>query len=311
LWASLLRTIYDLFLHVVHAPYCAYRSIGIIRKDHIDSVLERASSLGAGAVAAYLTGRPLVVEVIDQRHTRLSLKLAGKVITYRPDVLKRDLPPHLLKIVPAGANTEMFKYSRNRDHDAVGYVGSFRTWHGVEDLIRSVAILKGRKEIIELVMIGPGYEDSERLARDLGVLSLIEFTGGLPYSQVPRLLERCAIAAAPFDPSKDEYMGEHGYIFSPLKVFEYMAMGKAVVSSDLGKIREVIYDGKTGLLVQPGSPEEIAEKIALLVHNPGKGIRMGKRARKLIEARFSWNTLSLTVSKVLSELSGRTGGVDS
>jgi len=295
----LVGLVYDAFLHTFHSFFCAYKAVKITRKARIDALLERGSSLGAGAIASLLTGLPLVTEVIDYRHVKYSLIQAGRVIAYRRDVLKSDLPPDRLRIVPAGANTDLFSVSRERDIGLVGYAGSFRAWHGVETLLQAARILKDKGQPARFVMIGPGNEDCCRLADELGVLNYINFTGALKYENLPRILGRCSILVAPFNPSVDPYMKEHGFIFSPLKIFEYMSLSRAIISSNLEKIREVISHQNTGILVSPGSSEEIALAIGQLISRPVLAERLGKRARRTVLRLYSWERLSKIINTAL------------
>ena len=298
--SSLIGFFHDVFLSLIHAPFCAFLAIQIIRREKVDVILERGSSLGAGGLASLLSGKPMVLEIIDYRHSRLSIKVARKTIAYRPDIPKSNIPPHLLRIVPAGANTEMFvEGKQSPEIDLVGYVGSFRPWHGVDDLVKAARILKDGGQVAQFIMVGPGYESTMDLARNLGISDLFTFMGGLPYEQIPTILERCGIVVAPFDPSKDSYMSEHGFIFSPLKIFEYMSMAKAVVTSDVEKVREIVNDHRNGLLVDPGSPDQLADRIEELIMNPALAVRMGKRARADIVARYSWARLSSMILRTL------------
>jgi glycosyltransferase involved in cell wall biosynthesis len=290
--SGILKWFYDLFLTFIHSPYCAFHSVRLIREHDIDVILERGSSLGAGALASLITGRPLVLEVIDQRHSRISIRVARTIIAYRPDVLKIEQAPDRLLIVTAAANTESFAYTQSRQVDLVGYVGSFRRWHGVEDLIRAASILKSRGQRAQFLMVGPGNDDMMRMAEELDVSEMMDFTGGLPYETVPERLSRCGILAAPFDPSRDPFMMTHGYIFSPLKVFEYMSLGRAVVATAIDQITDVVESGRNGLLVPTGNPEAIAEALNHLIGTPAEGIRIGKRARRSAESLFSWRALA-------------------
>ena len=296
---TFVRWLYDLYLMLVHAPFSALQAVRIAREDSVDAIIERGSSLGAGALTAVVLGKPLVTEVIDYRHSRISLKLSGIAIAYRRDILKVDLPPDRLEIVPAGANTGLFA-PRRGESELIGYAGSFRPWHGVEDLIAAARILKERRIGVRFLLVGPGNESAKALARQSGVDDIMNFTGGLPYEELPEALGACGILVAPFNPEKDPYMKIHGFIFSPLKIFEYMSLSKAVIASDLAKIREVISDEKTGLLVQPGDPEGLADAIERLVSRRAESTRIGKRARRTIITLYSWDRLSKLILGALS-----------
>jgi len=299
---SFKRRIFDLYLTLVHAPYCAYKAIGLIKKFDIEIVLERASSLGAGAIAALLCRKPVVLEVIDRRHTRFSAKISQRILAYGRDVLKVDPPPDRLRIVSAAANTELFAPQKSHvERDLVGYVGSFRPWHGVEDIVEAAAILARRGNPARFRMVGPGYEQILQTVRTKGLSSLFEFTGPVEYRRVPELIRSCTVVLAPFDPSRDPFMKERGFIFSPLKIFEYMSLGKAIVATDVEKVRDALADGRTAILVKPRSPPDLATAIELLIEHPPTVIRLGRRARAAVAKSFSWERLSRMVNRTLCQ----------
>jgi glycosyltransferase involved in cell wall biosynthesis len=73
---------------------------------------------------------------------------------------------------------------------------------------------------------------------------------------------------------------------SPTKIFEYMAMGKAIVASRLGQIGEVL--AGTALLVEPGNVEELAAAIVKLVDSDELRAQLGAKAREVAERDFTW-----------------------
>ena len=77
--------------------------------------------------------------------------------------------------------------------------------------------------------------------------------------------------------------------FSPLKLYEYMAAGKAIVASSSGQIAEVIHDGENGRLVTPGKIDELAKVIVRLLNNPDERKWIGKNAHKQAVEKHSWD----------------------
>lgn len=76
--------------------------------------------------------------------------------------------------------------------------------------------------------------------------------------------------------------------FSPLKLYEYMAAGKPIVASRCGQIANVIGDGVTGMLVEPGDKITFAHAINRLLDNPAERRRLGENARRQAVAHHSW-----------------------
>jgi glycosyltransferase involved in cell wall biosynthesis len=77
--------------------------------------------------------------------------------------------------------------------------------------------------------------------------------------------------------------------FSPLKLYEYMAAGKAVVASAEGQIVDAIADGESGVLVPPGDSTALAEAIVSLLQDPGRRHCLGRKARQQAVAQHSWD----------------------
>jgi glycosyltransferase involved in cell wall biosynthesis len=110
------------------------------------------------------------------------------------------------------------------------------------------------------------------------------FTGAVGHHRVPALLDACDILVAPHVPLADgsDFFG------SPTKIFEYMAMGKAIVASRLGQIGEVLADQETALLVEPGKVTELTESIVKLVDSRELRERLGTKAREVAEREHTW-----------------------
>ena len=75
---------------------------------------------------------------------------------------------------------------------------------------------------------------------------------------------------------------------SPLKVYEYMASGKPVIARDIGELSKCVIDGETGILVYSDNPEEFAAKILDSFSRKGLLQEMGKKAKLLIDEKFTW-----------------------
>lgn len=134
----------------------------------------------------------------------------------------------------------------------LGWVGSFGPWHGTDVLIRTMELLPPR---IRAVMIGTGSDlaSSQALAKELGVDERIEFTGRLPHTEAVGRLSACDLLVSP-------HVDNFGRPFfgSPIKIFEYMAIGRPIVASRLEQIGEILEDDVTARLVPPGDVHALA-----------------------------------------------------
>jgi glycosyltransferase involved in cell wall biosynthesis len=176
----------------------------------------------------------------------------------------------------------------------LGYAGHLYPWKGVDILVRALAELPGARALI----IGGHPEESDRhridaLARSLHLADRITFTGLLPPGQVATRLAAATVLVLPNVPSaiSERYT-------SPLKLFEYLTMGKPIIASDLPAMREVLTHEETALLVTPGDPHALARAVRLLADQPDLSTRLATGARTLATA-YTWERRADRLEQVL------------
>lgn len=164
------------------------------------------------------------------------------------------------------------------------FVGNFFEWHDVTTLLKALALLQEKMPEVHLVLVGDGdrRQAMEQLAKELGLEQVVHFTGLLPHEQVPRFLAAADVAVVPYPP-----LGEDLWL-SPLKLYEYMAAGTAVIASAVGQLPEVIQNGQNGLLAPPGDVSAMALALQQLLQDPALCARLGRQARQDAEQKHSW-----------------------
>jgi glycosyltransferase involved in cell wall biosynthesis len=179
----------------------------------------------------------------------------------------------------------------------VVYAGQLYPWKGVDVLVEAMARVPGSR----LVILG-GLEGERDLARvralveSRGMAARTEMPGLVPQSRVADELGRATVVAVPF---LHTAMTERHT--SPLKAFEAMAAGRAIVASDLPSTREVLRDGETALLVPPGDPSALAEALSRLLEDPALAQRLARAA--FAEApRYSWDARGRRLMAILAEV---------
>jgi glycosyltransferase involved in cell wall biosynthesis len=166
------------------------------------------------------------------------------------------------------------------------FAGAFRSWHGAVLLAAALARLHAAGDHrFGALFIGDGPERSvvQRVARDLPA---IVFTGALPHAQLPAALAAGDIGVAPFDPMRHRPL-RLGFYWSPLKVFEYMAMGLPVVAPALPRLGRLVASGREGLLYDLDTPRALDRALVALADDPLRR-RMGAAARARVVRDFSW-----------------------
>ncbi len=173
----------------------------------------------------------------------------------------------------------------------VGAVGAFVPWHGLDHLVESVEGLLRRRDDVEVLLVGDGpvRADAEALARRLGLADRVRFTGFVPPAEVPAYIAAMDVCLMPDS-------NEHG---SPIKIFEYMAMGRAAVAPRYGPIEEVLEHGRTGMLFTPRDRGALATTIETLVGDPELRARLGACAREAVLERHTWRANAETVLSAL------------
>lgn len=200
-------------------------------------------------------------------------------------------------VVPNGVEPGRFRPSgRMRqagDPLVLGFVGSLRPWHGLDGFLRATELLARVGIEVRLLIVGKGPERDrlEALAAELGIAQRIEWTGALAESEVPQQLARMDIGVAPYPALANFY-------FSPLKLFEYMAAGLAIVTTTVGDLPQLVEEGQTGVLVPPDDPAALARKITEVAADPERCRRLGVAGRARVIERHSWQATAARILEI-------------
>lgn len=198
------------------------------------------------------------------------------------------VPDQRIVVVPNGVDRDNFPPStdgaelrhelRLEQQVVMGFTGFLRTWHG---LTMALDVLTIRPET-HLLVAGDGPACAELLARaaELGVRDRVTLLGVVPRNRIGRVIAAFDIA---LQPKAVAYA-------SPLKLFEYMALGRAIVAPDQPNIREVLTDGENALLFAAGDQQAFAAAVTCLCRDPELRRRLGAGAAQRIQAGgYSWD----------------------
>ena len=165
----------------------------------------------------------------------------------------------------------------------IGFLGSLKPWHGIDILLRSFADVCARDAKMRLVIVGAGPERAmiERFVAEHDLADSVFLPGPIAHERIPGVLGAMDVLVAPY-PVMDSFY------FSPLKLYEYMAAGKAIVASAIGQIDDIIRDGVSGLLIPPGDSHRLAECIMRLRSDSALCQRLGNEARRTAFAGHGW-----------------------
>jgi glycosyltransferase involved in cell wall biosynthesis/aminoglycoside phosphotransferase (APT) family kinase protein len=312
------RLLYNEYLQRALAPH--------LEAMQPDAIYERYSLFGyAGAEIAARLGIPFLLEVNapltqeQQKYRRLVLNetaeaierrlferadaifvvseaLAGFARSCGADATKITVLPNAVspeRFSPAVSGDQVRRRYGLQGRFVIGFVGSLKLWHDLDTLLKAARRLHAEDPSVRLLVVGDGPRLPELQALNEPFLIC---TGGVSHEGVPAYLAACDTVAVPYSRHEDQY-------FSPLKLFEAMAMAKPVVGARLGQVAEVIIDGVNGRLYEPDDADDLALKIQAIKDAPDKGERLGRQALSDVLAKHTWLANGRRIEAVASRLS--------
>jgi glycosyltransferase involved in cell wall biosynthesis len=253
----------------------------------IPSVLEVNALYSSSSLGQFEPLRfPRVAVAIE----RAALELATIVVTVSSPLkaLVHELAPRVRRVlvVPNGVDAGVFhphisgarireQLSLPQEAVVVGWCGIMRSWHGLGLMLDAI---KGTDYFLLLIGDGPERAKLERMSAQIGVANRVRFAGRIPQAQVPEYLAAIDIGVVADDLTR---------YASPMKLFEYMAMGKPVVAPNLPNVCDVIKDGSEGLLFDAGSPSSLAMRLTEL-RDADLRVSLGTRGRAQVDRDRNW-----------------------
>ena len=291
----------------------------LVQQSPPDFIYQRYARFSwAGVVASLATGRPLFLEYngsevwvgrhwdrvsnldLLERYERLNLAAAGRIFVVsevdRTNLEQAGVAAEKIIVNSNGVDIEVFRpnvggaevragLGLSHEQLLVGFVGSFGPWHGVLVLAEAIKMISAALPL-KFLLVGDGAlrEQMKQMLDEETEQGRVIFKGTVGHNEVPALLDACDILVSPHIPlaAGADFFG------SPTKLFEYMAMGKGIVASSLGQIGEVLTDGQTALLVEPGNAHELRNAILRLAEARELRETLGARARQIAIERHTW-----------------------
>jgi len=185
------------------------------------------------------------------------------------------------------------------DDLVVGYVGSFLPYHGLDALVDIARQMATARPEVRWLLVGDGVERPrlKSLIDRHGLRSRFWLPGKVPHEEVPQYVAAMDVAVLP-----------HSAAFnSPMKLFEYMGMARAIAAPRVAAIEEVITDGTNGLLFQPGDTDSCRHVLERLMSDGSLRARLGGNARACVLANHTWSANARRLLRAVEGLAGRAG----
>jgi glycosyltransferase involved in cell wall biosynthesis len=210
----------------------------------------------------------------------------------RRELVGQGLDAERITVIPNGADPDRFRPRAEGDAAAiplpadavvVGFLGSFSAWHDVATITAIVPPLLAAHPRVHVVLAGADPaalpETFRRWLPEAG--GRVHLPGLIPIADAPRWMAR-------FDVALSLYPKLEPFYFSPVKLFEYMACGSAVVATAIGQQETVITSGENGLLAPPADAAAVLRQVTTLVGDAGLRRRLGAAARETIVRGYTW-----------------------
>lgn len=201
------------------------------------------------------------------------------------------LAPERVHVVPNGINPERFLTPRDEtarkqwsldDRLVLGFIGFPRPWHRLERVVDVLAAASAEPLSRAVLLIGgegPALDDLLSRARQRGVEDRVVQAGVIDRERVASFIDAFDIALQPHATS----------YASPLKLFEYLARGVAVIAPRQPNLEEIVEDGESALLFDADQDEAFAASLTRLAEDRELRLRLGEGGRRrIVEGGYTW-----------------------
>jgi len=288
------------------------KSLPVIRKINPDIVHCQSIPLGlSGFLIKKLFGKPYVVYgrgsdvynpwIFKNIVSKLVLRNADAIIALTEDMKKRiqNIHDRSVFVIPNGVDLERFgelpqeipdKESKLTDEKVIIFIGTLRPVKGVRYLIEAMRMIAEGYKRTRLLLVGDGEERGylEKLVNKMGLEDCVSFIGRVPHERALTYMVTSDVFVLP---SLSE-----GF---PMTILEAMACGLPIVATRIGGLPEVIEDGRSGFLVEPENPKEIAERVLLLLEDNELRKRISLNNKERVE-KYSWQHIVNRLAEVYS-----------
>ena len=220
------------------------------------------------------------------------------ITEYKIDEKKIVVTPNGVEPSKANVNVgdviELRKKLGFREQDIIiGFVGSIFPYHGVDGLISAFAEVKKKKGALKLLIVGDGESLPmlSALTAQLGLVDSVIFTGNVSHNKVFNYISLMDIAV----------MARSNWYGSPVKIFEYGIMGKAIIAPDNKAVNDVMENGEDGILIRPDA-NELEAALQRMVNERSFRESVAKNFQQKVRENYTWKRIAENVLSVYSQI---------
>ena len=229
----------------------------------------------------------------------------------KQQLIQNGIPGEKIIVTPNGVDTLKYndqidgsrlrkQYKIDERKIVIGFIGTFGKWHGTELLTEAFVHLCRNKDYydkVQLLLVGDGA--NMPIVCDIlqknNLVNKCILTGNIEQEKGPEYLAACDILVSPTLKNTDGTP----FFGSPTKIFEYMAMGKAIIASDMDQIAEILENEKTAILVEPNSVNQLELALKRLINDGELRRKLGEACRKEVCRKYTWKIHVLKIYEAL------------
>ncbi|MBI3431355.1 MAG: glycosyltransferase, exosortase A system-associated [Hydrogenophilales bacterium] len=213
----------------------------------------------------------------------------------RSDLVARGIAPGKITVIPNAVDIDKFAVGGKPDSGlkmklglgasrVLGFIGSFYAYEGLDLLIAALPAILRQMPDVKVLLVGGGPQDAalKQQVMALDLKDRVVFTGRVPHDEVNRYYDLVDVLVYARHPMR---LTE---LVTPLKPLEAMAQGRLMVASDVGGHKELIHDGKTGVLFRAGNAGDLASKVVALLKYEQGWDSMKRNGRQFVESERNW-----------------------
>jgi glycosyltransferase involved in cell wall biosynthesis len=217
-------------------------------------------------------------------------------------LVEAGVPEKKMVVMHNGVNAKRFSVCHNKNilerfnpngHVIIGFVGWFRKWHGLQNLVEIFhnSNLAAHNTKLLLVGDGPSFHDLQEYVKKYSLEDSIILIGSVPKTDIPDYISAMDIAVQP-----------HVTPYAcPMKILEYMAMRKCIIAPRQANIEELLTDRENGLLFQVGNQHSLKETLITAISNFALRKSIGENAYAIIyKNRLFWEENAKRVCELVN-----------